>query len=158
MTEAMYQKLLLAGVPDLAAGPAMARSAGTVYGAVDAGLVRESGGMVDGVTKLTSGVESGARIGLYRDRTAGRRPVAKSRWKWACCPIGRVGPDGRSVGRQPWVASAADAARSHRPPQCTPLFPALNTIAPVSGISSAGTAASPISLDAIRMNNTVKHA
>lgn len=45
------------------AGPAAAQSNVTIDGLVDMALVRASGGIAD-VTRLTSGVEAGSRIGF----------------------------------------------------------------------------------------------
>ena len=46
------------------AASAQAQSNVTIYGIVDAGLVRESGGVAGSVTKLTSGIGSQSRLGF----------------------------------------------------------------------------------------------
>ncbi|WP_222838972.1 porin, partial [Enterococcus faecium] len=46
------------------AATASAQSNVTIYGIVDAGIVRETGGAAGDVTKLTSGIGSQSRIGF----------------------------------------------------------------------------------------------
>lgn len=46
------------------AAPASAQSAVTVYGLLDTGVVQESGGSAGSVTKVTSGVSAGSRLGF----------------------------------------------------------------------------------------------
>lgn len=53
-----------AGAMGMASGVAQAQTSVTIYGVVDAGIVRESGGVAGSITKLTSGVESGSRLGF----------------------------------------------------------------------------------------------
>lgn len=56
--------LMLAGAVGMSAAVAQAQNSVTIYGVVDAGIVRESGGAAGSITKLTSGVESGSRLGF----------------------------------------------------------------------------------------------
>jgi general bacterial porin, GBP family len=60
----MKNKLLALALAGISSGPAFAQSNVTIYGTVDAGLVRESGGKAASITKLTSGVASASRLGL----------------------------------------------------------------------------------------------
>ena len=60
----MYKRILAAAVMALGAGAVSAQSNVSIYGIADAGYVRETGGAVDTVNKLTSGVASASRIGF----------------------------------------------------------------------------------------------
>lgn len=60
----MNKTFLATAVLAACAGSASAQSGVTIYGTVDAGLVRESGGAGGIVSKLTSGVGSASRLGF----------------------------------------------------------------------------------------------
>jgi predicted porin len=60
----MNKTILPAVILAIGAGAASAQSNVTIYGVVDAGLVRESGGAAGSVTKLTSGIGSYSRLGF----------------------------------------------------------------------------------------------
>jgi predicted porin len=60
----MHKRILAAAVMALGAGAASAQSNVSIYGIVDAGYVRESGGAIGTVNKITSGVASASRIGF----------------------------------------------------------------------------------------------
>jgi len=47
-----------------AAGDAMAQSSVTIFGLIDVGVVRESGGAAGAVTRITSGMSNGSRLGF----------------------------------------------------------------------------------------------
>src|SRR5881392_1186634 len=59
----MKKSILALAVLNAVAGAALAQNV-TVYGLVDMGLVRESGGAAGSVTKLTSGIANGSRVGF----------------------------------------------------------------------------------------------
>jgi GBP family porin len=60
----MKKSLLALAVLSAIAGSASAQSSVTVYGIMDAGIVHESGNPKGSVTKLTSGVTAGSRLGF----------------------------------------------------------------------------------------------
>lgn len=60
----MKKSLLALAALSTIAGTAAAQSSVTMYGIVDVGVVRESGNPAGPVTKLTSGVTAGTRIGF----------------------------------------------------------------------------------------------
>ncbi len=60
----MKKSLLALAVLSAIAGSASAQSSVTVYGIMDAGVVHESGNPAGSVTKLTSGVTAGSRLGF----------------------------------------------------------------------------------------------
>ncbi|MES2263665.1 MAG: porin [Pseudomonadota bacterium] len=153
------KKLIIACLPMLAADPALAQSSVTMYGVVDAGLVRESGGIAGSVTKLTGGVESGSRIGFTGTEQLGDGLFAKYTLEMGVLSdSGASAQGGLAFGRQAWVGLGGKYGQVSLGRQYTPLFLALNTIDPFGAISTAGTAANLMSLGGIRMNNTVKYA
>jgi len=60
----MNKNIFAAAALAACAGAASAQSGVTIYGTVDAGLVRETGGAAGDVTKLTSGVGTYSRLGF----------------------------------------------------------------------------------------------
>src|SRR5471032_1507488 len=97
-------KTMLALTLSALAGTAAAQSNVTVYGIVDMAVVRESGGVgaAASSTKLTSGVESGSRLGFKGAEDLGNglsaifllenRPLPRSSAPWgraACCSAAR---------------------------------------------------------------------
>jgi predicted porin len=60
----MNKNIIAAAVLAAGAGAASAQSAVTIYGIIDAGYVRESGGAAGTVNKITSGVGSYSRLGF----------------------------------------------------------------------------------------------
>lgn len=60
----MNKTILAAAALALAAGAAQAQTSVTIYGIMDAGLLRESGGAAGSVTKVGSGIGSASRIGF----------------------------------------------------------------------------------------------
>ena len=60
----MKKSLLALAVLGAFAGAASAQSSITIYGIADAGIVAESGNPAGSVTKLTSGVSAGSRLGF----------------------------------------------------------------------------------------------
>jgi predicted porin len=153
-------KKLLAALITLACGSAaQAQSNVTVYGLVDAGLVRESGGPVGDLTKVTSGVSNGSRLGFRGVEELGDGLSVKYVLEMgALIDTGASAQGGLAFGRQSWVGLDGKYGMLSIGRQYTPLFLALNTIDPFSGVSMAGTAANLFSEGGIRMNNTVKYA
>jgi predicted porin len=152
------KKIILA-LPLLAVGPAMAQTAVTVYGVVDAGIVREMGGVAGSVTKLTGGVESGSRLGFTGTEQLGADLNARFALEMGILSdTGASAQGGLAFGRQAWVGLSGSWGMVSIGRQYTPLFLALNTIDPFGAISTAGTAANLMSLGGIRMNNTIKYA
>lgn len=60
----MKKSLLALAALSAIAGSASAQSSVTMYGIADVGIVRETGNPAGGVTKLTSGVSAGSRLGF----------------------------------------------------------------------------------------------
>lgn len=86
------------------AGVASAQTSVTVYGVVDAGIVAEKGGAGGSVTKLTSGVASGSRIGFKgtEDLGGGMSALFLLENGFAV-DTGALGQGGLLFGRQAYV-------------------------------------------------------
>lgn len=67
----MNKSIMAAAILAASAGVASAQSGVTIYGIVDAGYVRESGGAAGTVHKLTSGVGSASRLGFRGNEDLG---------------------------------------------------------------------------------------
>ncbi len=86
------------------AGTASAQTALTVYGIVDAGLVQERGNVAGSVTKLTSGVQSGSRLGFRGTEDLGGGNFAKFVLESGIgIDTGANNQGGLAFGRQAWV-------------------------------------------------------
>jgi len=100
----MARGFLLATVLACAAAPALAQSSVTIYGLIDVGLVREHGAAAGPVTKVSSGMSNGSRLGIK-----GQEALADG---WAALFLlengfqlddGSVGQGGVTFGRQAYV-------------------------------------------------------
>lgn len=141
------------------AGTAWAQSNVTIYGIVDAGIVRESGGPAGSVTKLGSGVESGSRIGFRGREDLGGGMAAQFVLEAGTnIDTGVSGQGGIFFGRQAYVGLASGAGTLTLGRQYTPMFWAVSAVDPFLGFSLAGSANNILSEGGIRMNNTVKYA
>jgi len=88
----------------LAIAPAIAQDTITLYGVVDMALVREAGGKHGSLTKLTSGVPMGSRIGIMGSELLGNGLkavfVLENGFQ---ADTGEVGQGGLLFGRQAYV-------------------------------------------------------
>lgn len=151
-------KLLMAAAAAAAfCNAASAQSSVTIYGIVDAGIVRETGGAAGSVTKLTSGVESGSRLGFRGVEDLGSGYNAHFTLESGFnIDTGVSGQGGLLFGRQAFVGlTMPEAGSLNLGRQYTPLFFAVNAIDPFFGFSLAGSANNIMSEGGIRMNNAV---
>lgn len=138
---------------------ALAQSSVSIYGIVDAGIVREGGGPGGSVTKLSSGVESGSRLGFRGTEDLGGGMSALFTLESGFnIDTGVSGQGGLLFGRQAWVGLQNKYGTATLGRQYTPLFLTINTIDPFMGCCLAGSSNNIISLGGIRMNNTIKYA
>jgi predicted porin len=138
---------------------AVAQTAVTVYGLTDAGLVRESGGPLGSVTKISSGVKSGSRLGFKGSEDLGSGLSSFFVLEMGTnIDTGVSGQGGVLFGRQAFVGlSSADAGSISMGRVYTPLYLALSTIDPFGASSTAGSSNNIMSIANIRMNNTVRY-
>jgi predicted porin len=141
------------------AGAAHAQSSVTVYGAVDLGLVLEHGGAAGSVTKLSSGVEAGSRLGFKGVEDLGGGYFAKFALEMGIsADNGSLNQGGTAFGRQSLVGLGGGFGTVTMGRQYTPLFLALDSVDPF-GTGLAGTSTNlfafyPTSGNA-RMTNSV---
>ncbi|WP_308610527.1 porin [Massilia frigida] len=106
---------------------AMAQSSVTVYGVADAALVKESGGVAGGVTKMVGGVEGGSRLGFRGTEDLGGGLAAIFTLEMGFnLDTGTSAQGGVAFGRQAFVglnskAGALTLGRQYTPP-CFLLF------------------------------------
>lgn len=149
----------LAAVFLSAANPAAAQGGIIVYGMVDAAVVRESGGAAGAVTKLTSGVAGGSRLGFRgtEELGDGLRAIYLIE-AGILADTGASGQGGVLFGRQAYVGLQGGAGMLTAGRQYTSSFLALTHIDPFQAYSMAGTASNLMSTSGLRINNTVRYA
>ena len=121
---------------------ALAQSNVTIYGIVDAGLVRESGGPTGSVTNLSSGVASGSRIGFKGKEDLGSGLAAVFQIENGFnVDTGAAGQSGVLFGRQAFVGLTGKFGAVTLGRQYTPYYKTLRDIGdPFGAVSLAGRA------------------
>lgn len=144
-------------------GTAAAQTSLTIYGVVDAGIVAERGGATGNTTKLTSGVQSGSRLGFKGMEDLGGGMYAKfvleSGFDLDDGTMGQAdadAPNGRLFGRQAFVGLGGQWGELTFGRQHTPHYIALEQTDPFS-VGLAGDATNLVNT-VQRMNNTVKYS
>jgi predicted porin len=170
----MKKSLLALAVLGSFAGTASAQTSLSVYGLADAGLARESGGPNNtAVTKLTSGIQNGSRLGFKGTEDLGRGLAAKfvleaginiddgtSGQATPAVPAGvprftTRSATNRLFGRQAYVGLSSNWGNVTFGRQYTPYYLALGDIDPF-GVGLAGNAANFIPT-ILRMDNSIKY-
>jgi predicted porin len=161
----MKQKVLAAVAFMVVAGmqvaPVMAQSSVTIYGLIDTGLVVEGGGSAGHVTKLTSGISGGSRIGFKGTEDLGGGMAALFLLESGFQnDTGALGQGGLLFGRQSYVGLSSSAGTVTAGRQYTPQYLVLSMVDPF-GTGYAGDAANLMpntGNGSSRMDNTVKYA
>lgn len=152
----MKKSLLALAVLSTFAGIASAQTSLSVYGLVDAGIVSERGGPAGSVTKLTSGVQSGTRLGFRGTEDLGGGLAAKFVLETGiAADTGGFNQGGTAFGRQAYVGLASNWGAVTLGRQYTPHYLALVDVDPF-GAGLAGDATNLMSTT-LRMNNTIKY-
>ena len=127
----------------------------TLYGIVDAGVVYERGGAAGNVTKLTSGVQSGSRLGFKGTEDLGGGLSAKFAMEAGFnTDTGASGAGGPLFGRQAWVGLGSRWGDLTFGRQYTPHFLVLDEVDPfTTGLAGSST---NLMSTTTRMSNTVK--
>ncbi|MBB5370019.1 MULTISPECIES: porin [unclassified Janthinobacterium] len=153
------KKTMLALVLGATAGTAAAQSNVTVYGIFDMAFVRESGGIAT-TNKLTSGVESGSRLGFKGSEDLGGGTSAifllENGFQG---DTGTTGQGGLLFGRQAYVGLQSNSGTLLLGRQYTPQYLAVAAIDPF-GSGTAGDTKNLMATtgnSASRMDNTVKY-
>ncbi|MDB5763792.1 MAG: porin [Herminiimonas sp.] len=160
----MKKSLLALALLSAFAGAASAQTNVTVYGVVDAGITREfgtpMGGVAGSTTKLTSGAQSGSRLGFKGTEDLGGGLSANFVLENGFLEdTGGLGQGGLLFGRQAYVGLASKswgAVNVGR--QYTPTWLLLDSIDPF-GSGTAGVAYNFMGMGTtIRMNNAVQYS
>lgn len=153
----MKKSLVALAIAGTLAGSAYAESAVAVYGIVDMGLVSERGNVNGSVQKLTSGAQSGTRLGFKGTEDLGNNMKALFVLETAINgDSGSLNGNG-AFGRQSFVGLQSDFGTITLGRQYTPYFLTLNGADPFAS-GMAGAAINLMANSGIRMSNTVKYA
>jgi len=154
----MKKSLLALAVFGAFAGAASAQTAVTVYGIVDMGIVAERGGPAGSVTKLTSGVGSGTRLGFRGTEDLGGGLSANFVLETGiAADTGGFNQGGLAFGRQSFAGLKGGFGAVTAGRQYTPHFLVLTGIADPFGTGFAGSSTNLMASSGVRMNNTVKY-
>nr|WP_229506883.1 porin [Pseudoduganella rivuli] len=152
--------LVLGASAGVVASSATAQTNVTVYGVVDMAIVRESGGAAGAVTKLTSGVASGSRLGFKGSEELGNGLSAIFLLENGFqADTGAMGQGGLLFGRQAYVGLRSDAGTLTLGRQYTPQYLAV-AVADPFGSGMAGDTKNLMTAtgnSASRMDNSVKY-
>ncbi len=123
-------------------GSALAQSNVSIYGIVDAGLVRESGGRAGPVTNLNSGLASGSRLGFKgKEELGGGVAAIFTLENGFNVDTGIAGQGGVLFGRQAFVGLTGAFGAVTLGRQYTPYYKTLRDIGdPFGAVSMAGRA------------------
>lgn len=157
----MKKSIVALAVLGALAGTASAQSSVTVYGVVDAGIVAEKGGAGGSVTKLTSGVASGSRIGFKGSEDLGGGLSALFLLENGfAVDNGALGQGGLLFGRQAFAGLGGGFGTVTFGRQYTPQYLTLALADPfVTGMAGDAANIMPNTGNASsRMDNAIKYA
>ncbi|WP_426190558.1 porin [Massilia sp. DWR3-1-1] len=155
----MNKTLLAAAVLAACAAPALAQTNVTIYGVVDAGLVRETGGTAN-VTKISSGVASVSRLGFRGTEDLGGGLsalfVLETGYK---TDTGEVDTAGSIFNRQALVGLKSTMGTVTLGRQYTPYYNTITTVADpfAAGLSGSAKNLLPTVGANTRTSNTVMY-
>jgi predicted porin len=153
----MKKSLILVAATGLLSGAALAQSSVTIYGIVDAGLVRESGGAAGSVTNLGGGVASGSRIGFKGKEDLGGGLSANFLMENGFnTNNGTQGQGGLLFGRQVYVGLSGDIGSLTLGRQYSPYYKVLRDVADPFAAGLAGRAGNIMATNT-RVNNMVEY-
>ena len=157
----MKKSLIALACASAFAGSANAQSL-TTYGIVDMGFVGESGGTAGSIDKITSGAQSGTRLGFKGTEDLGNNMkalfvletgIAADTGGFSASTASNI-----AFARQAFLGLQSDAGTLTFGRQYTPFFLTLNGVADPFASGLAGNAQNLIPHSGIRMNNAVKYA
>ena len=157
----MNKTILAAAALALAAGAAQAQTSVTIYGIMDAGLLRESGGAAGSVTKVGSGIGSASRIGFRGTEDLGGGMTALFTLENGTrIDTGEIDPAGTIFNRQALVGLKSEAGAIALGRQYTPYHNTLVKVIDPFSTGYAGTAKNlfPHFGANIRTSNTITYA
>jgi GBP family porin len=160
----MKKSLIALACASAFAGSANAQSL-TTYGIVDMGFVSERGGTLGSIDKISSGAQSGTRLGFKGTEDLGNNMkalfvletgIAADTGGFASTTAAAA--SNVAFARQAFVGLQSDAGTLTLGRQYTPFFLTLNAVADPFASGLAGNAQNLIPHSGIRMNNAVKYA
>jgi len=138
-------------------GAASAQSNVTVYGIADAGLVRETGGASGSVSRVSSGVGSGSRLGIKGSEDLGDGMKAFFQLENGYnIDTGTAGQGGLLFGRQAFVGLGGNFGAISLGRQYSPLYTTLRDIVDPFEIGLAGNVTNIIPGN-MRVDNMVEY-
>ena len=153
----MKKSLIALACASAFAGSATAQSL-TTYGIVDMGFVAESGGPNGSIDKITSGAQSGTRLGFKGTEDLGSNMKALFVLETGiAADKGGFNQANTAFARQSFVGIQSDAGTLTLGRQYTPFFLTLNAVADPFASGLAGNAQNLIPTSGIRMDNAVKY-
>jgi predicted porin len=153
----MKKSLMALACASAFAVTANAQSTLTTYGIVDMGFVAESGGTAGSIDKITSGAQSGTRLGFKGTEDLGNNLKALFVLETGIAADTGGFNQGAGFARQSFVGLQSDVGTLTLGRQYTPFFLALNGVADPFASGLAGNAQNLIPHSGIRMNNAVKY-
>ena len=153
----MKKSLIALACASAFAGSANAQSL-TTYGIVDMGFVGESGGTAGSIDKITSGAQSGTRLGFKGTEDLGNNMKALFVLETGiAADKGGFNQGNLAFARQSFIGLQSDAGTLTLGRQYTPFFLTLNGVADPFASGLAGNAQNLIPSSGIRMDNAVKY-
>ncbi|HJV81116.1 porin [Noviherbaspirillum sp.] len=161
----MKKSLLAFALLGAFAGAASAQTNVTIYGVADVGLERVKLSPGQSTTGLTSGIQSGSRLGFKGTEDLGGGMAAIFALENGFdISTGAAAQGGTLFGRQAWVGLKGGFGTVKLGRQYTPLFIALDTIDPMgTGLSGGGNGIAAVFNPGVgytnpRMNNTINYS
>jgi len=157
----MKKSLIAFAVLGTLAAGASAQSSVTVYGVVDMGLEHTRLSPGTSTTRLSSGIQSGSRLGFKGTEDLGGGLSAAFQLEMGLdASTGAAGQGGLAFGRQSWVGLNGGFGSLKLGRQYVPLFGALDTIDPLgTGITGDGSGIAAVFRSyGVRMNNTINYS
>ncbi|MES2536637.1 MAG: porin [Pseudomonadota bacterium] len=155
----MKKTLLALAVLSAITSTVSAQSSVVIYGIADGGLVHERGGAAGSVNKLTSGVQSGSRLGIRGKEDLGRGLSAVFTLETGIAiDTGGFNQGNLAFGRQSFVGLESRTFGSVTlGRQYTVPYLIVRDISDPFAVGFAGTALNLIPVAGSRMNNTLKY-
>lgn len=142
----------------MVSGAAMAQSSVTVYGVADAGLAFERGGPAGSVSKVTSGIASGSRLGFKGTEDLGNGLAANFVVENGYgIDTGAAGQGGLLFGRQAWAGLSGHFGAVALGRQYSPIYKTLRDVADPFCDGLAG-AITNVFVGNTRVDNMVSYA
>lgn len=153
----MKKSLFILAIVTSFAGTASAQSSISVYGLLDAGISRETGGADGSITKLATGVQSGNRLGFKGSEDLGAGLKANFQIESGFDLDTGTSRQGALFGRQAYVGLSGNFGAVNLGRQHDPIFVALDSIDPF-GTGLTGATTNLMSPGNVRTNNAVTYS